>query len=171
MTVFHRSFDRPRGVTFIEVLISVGIVSFVMIFLVYITVLQGRKSNYIARLSVAEARARNTAEFIRYRVMMGRFGSVSLSNNGRTLTFNDPNIGTVNSSFTFSNGELLYDDDVSAGPNYRRRLRGLSDVQFAALNNGAMVEATVKALATPYSTQSPPPSITVEQKVKIYLRN
>lgn len=172
--ILHQRLKRPRGLTFIEMMISVGIISVVMAFLVYITLLQSYKSNHIATMSRAETRVRNVAEFIRYRVVMGQFGSLSISNNNRTLTFVDPTNGSsVTSSFTFNpnNGQLVYDDNTSAGAAEYRVFQGLHEVNFTTQNNGAMLQATITAQASPYTTKNPRPVYDVQQTMKVFLRN
>lgn len=165
--------QQPRGMTLIEVMIAAVIITFVMVFLVYITLLQGYKSNHIATISRAESDVRNVAEFIRYRALMGKFGSMVVTNNGRTLTFNDPNSGSAIRSFTFNTqtGQLIYDDDLDNGPPAYRTFDDLRLVTFSLLNNGAILEAKVSAVATPYSTAWPKPSFTVQQSLKVFLRN
>lgn len=155
------------GFTFIEMMVSMSVFSFAMMFMGYLTLFQARETKHVHMTTKADKNSHEIMEFIRYKVVKGQFGTMQITDNGRTLQFVDPTLSLSGSQFRFVNGVVYYDDDIANGPTWVRAFDNVGDIRFASEVNGNVVRVTLKnniSLISPVYYNS-------ERVFRIYLRN
>lgn len=135
-----------RGLTLIELLVAISISVLVTSAAVTVMWISARDiSDIYAQTRTRAARMRSLDQ-IRYPLMNALIGSVTTSNGGHTITFNDPNKGAFNSQFAFDTNTrvLTYDPDLSSSGDERTILRGPVDISFT-VEDARIVRLYVKS--------------------------
>jgi len=146
-----------RGLTFIEMMVAVGIFSTISVAVAWITLVSARLSRDSIRMIQSEENALLAAELIRKETLVGEFLSVVVTNSNHTVQFFDPIRGTT-TEFAYANGALTYRQNTAvAQPT--RILRGLSDVRFFLEDNSVYLRFEVTAPATTAYNVSRPVTI------------
>ncbi len=181
-----KSKTKRTGLTFVEVVISSSLISMVIAFVGYLFTLQATHADYYFKMQRAESKARNLAELIRYNVVMAKFGTVVITDNGRTLTFNDPNLndpvkGNNVSRLVFDGQNLRYTTSYTGNNQVTlvREYKGLKNVNFSTANLGGTVIANIETEADLYRkvkieydrAEQRKYKTSVNQRINVYLRN
>lgn len=166
--------NTRKAVTFVELLVASSMTAVIMMFVTYVIVLQGKEAEHIHSVAKAEGKVHIAAEMIRYSLIMGKFGSVSITDNGHTIQFNNPNLdsGTNKniSIFQFSGNSLKYYHAFQSAPTTRtlfREIKNITDVTFTPNSNKSIIGIRVKGIAKLYNK----PDVNVERSLSVYLRN
>lgn len=157
---------RRGGFTLIEMAVSLGVFSGALMFVGFLTLFQARETKTVHMSNKADKNSHEIMEYMRYKLVKGQFGTIQITDNGRTLQFIDPTVSN-GSQFRLVNGTLYYDDDVNASPSWIRAFDQVGDVIFATEANGNIIRVTLKNninLNTPVYQNS-------ERVFRIYLRN
>jgi len=136
---------RSRGFTMAEMLIAAGVSSVIFVLIAYIMVAGSKNISDLTSESEADKDALLAIDQVRYALLMGRFGSTEIKDDGKTLEFSDPNMQNTRSAFTFKDGALWYDPDTSSGEDFEKRVDRLVDVTFSSRNFGAIIRVDVTA--------------------------
>lgn len=128
------------GMTLVEVMIASSIMVFVFLALTFLQIASARstKTNYSQARSQTERQ--QAIDQMRYTIMMARIGSATVLDNGRTIQYNNPNLGPgITSSFFYENETLFYDEDIADADAAVIKTENLDDVWFEVIPPGATV--------------------------------
>lgn len=175
-----------KGFTLVELVISSSLILMVVVFIGYLSLLQATQADYYYQLHRAENNARNIADIIRFNVIMARFGTISVTDAGHTITFNDPNLNSTTkgnniSRFRFDGVNLIYTIGYTSSTETKtiKTYKGIKDIIFSTTNNGSYVNVTITIEAKPYkklafeygTTDSRKQTVNVVHSLTVYLRN
>lgn len=122
-----KSKRRHKALSLVELMITVSIFTFIGGFLGYISIEVARKMKQsINEIPSLEQNFR-TLNFIRTQLLPADWKTLSVAQDGSSITFLNPAIGTT-ASLTFNAFEnnLLYDPDVSVANDERQWSRGIT---------------------------------------------
>lgn len=140
---------RPVGMTLLELIVAITISSMVMIALAslqHITTLQTK--NVFGQVWARQTRMM-ALDQVRYRLMNARVGSVTITDSGHMITFQDLNLSkTLYSWFQFNpaNRTLSYNELAGDGIPAKAIITGPVDITFTK-ENPALVKIWVKTVA------------------------
>lgn len=155
---------RRRGLSFTEMMISVGIFSVIGVAVAYIVLLAARASHDGLQFMRSEQRVRLVLDNVRRETLVGQFMTAEISDNGRTITFVDP-VANTRARMSYAGGSLSYYPNVDDPKRFQ--WHGLRDVVFTLRNNGALLSFSVTAPARDWRGNSKPITLTDE----VMLRN
>lgn len=119
--------SRRKGLTLTEVLISATIFSLVGVFLSVITLAVGREARETISAVPAEQQAYRALDFIRRELLPARAGSVTVAQDGSSITFTNPSRGTTSRlEFNENRRVLVFTPDVTTTEGVRDWGRGLT---------------------------------------------
>jgi len=135
-----------KAFTFVEMVITVGLFSFVSIFISYLSLEVARQTRSATSEMPIEQNALRALDYIKMRLVAADFSTLAVSNSNQTITFDNPVLGTT-CSLTFDQveQEVIYDPDTSTANNeatFGREVRGT----FALADNRGTVRTTVSAV-------------------------
>ncbi len=154
-----------RGLTYVEMMVAIGVFSFISVTVAWVTLVAARLSSDSIRMIQSERSARQAADLIRKETLVGEFLSVTVSDAGKTVRFHDPVRGST-TLLSFQRGLLLYQQQEGSATG-ARTLRGLSDAAFALESNGAILRFDVTSPASLAGNTARPITLTD----RILLRN
>lgn len=132
--------SRRRAMTLMEVMFASSLfilVSTAVLGLVTTTAHHLKRSYSFAGSMQTALMARDQ---IRYKLSMARFGSVAISDDGKEVTYWDPNLGPdVESAFRLSGSYLMYKKGTSDSPDYVRLTGPLDDLNFYFEGNNDII--------------------------------
>lgn len=136
--------SRRRGMTFIEMMISVGIFTIVGIFVSYVAIAIARQSRRSLSSIPAEGTAYRIMDRIRNQILPATFGTLTLGNTDAQIFFQNPARGTATSSITFDSqtSKCTFDPDTSVANN-EVNYGTLQSLSFAIAGNGRQVVITL----------------------------
>lgn len=124
---FRKSSSKAKALTFIEMIITVSIFSFIGIFLIYISIeVAQRFRQSITQVPALEQSIRSLS-FIRTQLLPAQWQTIQISNNNRTITFVNPNEGTTSTvTFDATTRNVIYRPDITSATtrNWGRSLTG-----------------------------------------------
>jgi type II secretory pathway pseudopilin PulG len=120
MKYFDGKGSRKRGLTLIELIISIGICGLILADMTLIIVFTGKNLRKMNNESEALKNVSFILETLRYTLSMADYTTVTISDEGHRIEFQDPNLGGIDSSFEFQAGNLWYDRDESDGYQEKR---------------------------------------------------
>lgn len=135
------------GFTMLEMIVSLGISSVVIVITAYVMVASAKNMKTIRNQTEASKDAYAAIDQIRYSLMSGKFGTVQVKDSGKWLEFKDPNLGNKVSAFKFENGALWYDMDINDATPFEKKMDRLADLKFTSTIFGAII--TIEATARP----------------------
>ncbi len=113
----HSKATRQGGLTLLEVMITVALLSAVYLSLAFITSETAKQTLALYGDARTLRRAHLAMERIRYILAQGQAFSGVVKDNGRTFEFRNPNLPAgVISSFSHHDGKLFYRADKNSGP-------------------------------------------------------
>lgn len=135
--------SKKRGFTLTEIVIATAISSFIFIFVAYVLVASATNIRAMTNDVESCKDAFVAIDQVRYTLLMGEFGTTTISNNGHTLEFIDPNMGGVTSSLKYEDGSLWYDRDISDNAPFEEKVDRLTDMTFEHIGHGAIIRVDV----------------------------
>lgn len=165
--ISSRKQGRRRGLTLVEMSVSISILSLVFLIVGSLQLVSARVSKNLYAYSRSQSELYGALDQVRYRLCMGEVGNVDISENQARIDFTDPNLGGVTSSFRFINGSLYYDDDIDSGGGYREVGTGLSNARFVMQPGNAVVGVEMTAPAIANINDSKP----ITNEARVFLRN
>ncbi|MBI5154328.1 prepilin-type N-terminal cleavage/methylation domain-containing protein [Candidatus Poribacteria bacterium] len=136
--------SRRRGMTFVEMMISVGIFTIVGIFVSYIAIAIARQSRRSLGSIPAEGSAYRIMDRIRNQILPATYGTLTLGNTDAQILFQNPARGTATSSITFDpqTSKCTFDPDTSVADN-EMTYGTLQSLSFAITESGRQVVITL----------------------------
>ena len=145
----YSSSQRRRGMSLVEISISVATFAVVGIFVAAITLAVGRESRDTISTVPAEQQAYRAMDFIRRELLPSTVGTVTVSNDGSTITFRNPSRPSSSRiEFDADKRVCIFIPDVNASQNSREYGRNITG-SFTRLDpRGTRFRVEVNALAT-----------------------
>lgn len=161
---WSRSRTSRRGMSMIEMSVSVASVAMVGVAVSWVTVAASRDCVNGLRYIQSESQARVLMDQIRREILVGEFLTVKVTNGGRTIQFHDP-VTNGTARYQFANGTLTFTPDISKSES--RRITGVQNVRFSLHSKGTIIRYEITLPATIYRKAQRP--ITLAEQV--LLRN
>lgn len=173
--VQRRAARRCRAMTYIEMMISMGIGSLIMVVIVSLQSASGRAIKEMYGQTRTRSARMIALDQIRYRLVDARAGTLTFSQANpdgsgfHQVDFIDPNLGGVTSRFQFDPATvtLTYDSNIADGTAPQSVIRGPIDVSFEPQNAGAIVVIRTRSSAI----MSPGDVDIQDGQTIVYLRN
>jgi prepilin-type N-terminal cleavage/methylation domain-containing protein len=161
----NRLSGNPRGMSLIEMVFALAIMSLTLTFATLATILIARESVRSLVVLPAENRTQIVMDKIRFTLQQARFGTVVVSNNNQRIEFLNPFVSASSKSAIFvENGHVFYQPDISNSA--RQDWRAVKTLAFATQNAGALVSIQMTMPARYRGTD-----ILVSGRDLVYVRN
>ena len=98
---------RRRGMTLPEMMISLAIFSTVGLFVTFITLEIAKQTRESLSMVPAQQEAYRAMDFVRRELLPSTFGTLVITNDGRTVSFRNPSRGGVTSRINFLEDERV----------------------------------------------------------------
>ncbi len=109
--------SRTRGLTLLEVMMAVALLSAVFLSVAFISSETAKQTLSLYGDARTLRRAHLAMERVRYILAQGQAFSGVVKDDGRTFEFRNPNMPAgITSSFSFHDGKLFYRSDKNSGP-------------------------------------------------------
>ena len=135
--------NKKFGFTLAEMLVALAISSFIFVFVAYVLVASAQNIRQLTNRVEASKDAFHAIDNIRYRLMMGEFGTAKISEDGHTLVFEDPNLKGVVSSMKYEDGSLWYDVDIDDDQPFQEKVDRIEELTFESIGFGAIIRVNV----------------------------
>lgn len=158
-----------RGVTFVELMVSIGISSLVLVNIAVLDYYTARSVKEIFGQTRARSARMIALDAIRYRLMNAKIGSCVVSQANRRIEYVDPTKGGVTAALYFVQAQqtLYIDENINDSTNGVRVVSGPYDITFTPQGAGETIQIWVRSI-------SPEAYSVIDQQdgqTTVYLRN
>ena len=141
-----------KGFTLVEVMVALGLITFILIFVAYLMLYNGKSQAILFPQMTRQLAAVRSAQSMSDLLRNAVWSSVTVSNGGKTISFTTTELPSSQiCQITFTGSNIVYDSDTSNNNNPLRNLgRDIQNLAFTKVDSDQMIEISVSFIYRKY---------------------